>query len=368
MKRFAFFVILAALAAAAAPALGYDARVKDIARVEGARGNQLLGYGLVVGLDGSGDTRQTVFTTQALANMLERMGATVDPQQIKVKNVAAVLVTADLPPFLKPGDRVDVTVSSLGDAKSLQGGTLVQTPLRGADSQTYAVAQGPVSIGGFSAAAAGAQVTKNHATVGRIPQGAYVEKAVPMPLVKGGVLAVSLNSPDFATASRVAEAINDSLGASVARADDAATVSVTVPPSYAERTVDLIAAVEAISVQPDAPARVVINERTGTVVIGAEVRVAPCAVSQGGLTVEITTEQVVSQPPPFAPKGAKTTVVPQSQITAKEPPAALASVTGTTIQELMRSLNAMQVTPRDVIALLQAMKQAGALQAELEIM
>jgi flagellar P-ring protein precursor FlgI len=368
MKRLAAALILAALALSAIPALAYEARVKDIARVEGARGNQLLGYGLVVGLDGSGDTRQTIFTTQALANMLERMGATVDPTQIKVKNVAAVIVTADLPPFLKPGDRLDVTVSSLGDAKSLQGGTLLQTPLRGADSQTYAVAQGPVSIGGFSAAAAGAQVTKNHPTVGRIPQGAYVERAVAMPLVKDNSVSISLNSPDFATAARIAEAVNKVLGASVARADDAGGVTVTVPAAYQGRTVDLIAAIGGASVEPDAPARVVINERTGTVVIGAEVRVAPVAVSQGGLTVEITTEHIVAPAAPFSPPGNKATVVPQGQITAKEPSVTLAPVTGTTIQELMRSLNAMQVTPRDIIALLQAMKQAGALQAELEIM
>ena len=368
MREFASSIAIALIATSAAPALCYDARVKDIARVEGARGNQLLGYGLVVGLDGTGDSRQTVFTTQALSNMLERLGMTVDPDLIKVKNVAAVIVTSDLPPFLKPGDRVDVTVSSLGDAKALQGGTLLQTPLRSSDGQTYAVAQGPVSIGGFSAAAAGAQVSKNHPTVGRIPQGAYVEREVPMPLVKDGAIAISLNSPDFVTASRVAEAVNKTLGAPVARAGDAATVTVTVPEAYAGRTVDLVAAIGAVEVQPDAPARVVINERTGTVVIGAAVRVAPVAVSQGGLTVEITTEHIVAPVAPLAPKGTKATVVPEGHITAEEHPAALVEVNGTTIQQLMRSLNAMQVTPRDIIAILQAMKQAGALQAELEIM
>jgi len=368
MKRFAVAIAIATLAACAAPAPAYQARVKDIARVEGARGNQLLGYGLVVGLDGTGDTRQTIFTTQTLANMLERLGATVDPAFIKVKNVAAVIVTADLPPFLKPGDRLDVTVSSLGDAKSLQGGILLQTPLRAADGETYAVAQGAVSIGGFSAAAAGAQVSKNHATVGRIPEGAYVERSVPAPLVSDGTIAISLNSPDFATAARLAQAVNEALGEAIARAADAATVTVAVPDAYRGRTVDLIAAIGAVSVQPDAPARVVINERTGTVVIGAQVRVAPVAVSQGGLTIEITTDHIVAPPAPFTPEGTETTVVPEARITAEEQGRSLARVGGATIQQLIRSLNAMQVTPRDMIALLQAMKQAGALQAELEIM
>jgi len=357
---------LAACSLAAAAAGGV--RVKDIARVEGARSNQLMGYGLVFGLAGTGDSKQTIFTPQAIANMLQEFGINVPGALIRVKNAAAVMVSAELPAFAKPGDRIDVTVSSMGDAGSLQGGTLLQTPLQAADRRVYAVAQGPISIGGFSAAAGGTQVQKNHPTVGRIPGGALVEATVPATLERGGAVNVSLSQADFATASRIASAINDRLGQSAASAPDAGTVLVHIPQGREANLVDFIAQIEQVRVQPDVVAKVIINERTGTVIIGGNVTISPVAVAHGGLTVEITQELTVSQPPPLAPKtGATTVVVPQNEVAAQEKEGALTPVKGRTVAELVQSLNAIKVAPRDVIAILQAIKQAGALQAELEI-
>jgi len=350
-----------------AAAAGGGVRVKDIARVEGARSNQLMGYGLVVGLDGTGDSKQAVFTPQAVANMLLEYGINVPGALIRVKNVAAVMVSAELPPFAKPGDRLDVTVSSIGDARSLQGGTVLQTPLQGADGRVYAVAQGPVSIGGFVAAAGGTQVQKNHPTVGRIPAGALVEASVPATLDRGGVVSVSLSQADFATAARIAVAVNESLGQPVASAPDAGTVLVRIPADREPDLVGFIADIGQVRVQPDVVAKVIINERTGTVIIGGNVTISPVAVSHGGLTVEITQELQVSQPAPLAPKTGQTVVVPQNEVLAHEQEGALRPVAGRTVQELVRSLNAIKVTPRDMIAILQAIKEAGALQAELEI-
>jgi len=341
------------------------ARVKDISRIQGARHNQLVGYGLVVGLDGSGDTRQTVFTTQALSSMLTRFGAQVSPLALKVKNVAAVMVTVDLPPFLKPGDRVDAVVSSVGDASSLQGGLLIQTPLAGADGQVYVVAQGPLSTGGYSAQGAGASVTKNHPTVGLIPDGALVEREVPTTLAQGERLTINLNQPDFDTASRLARVINDKLELGQAQVLDAASVGVAIPAGYASQVPELIARLGSLEVAADSVAKVVVNERTGTVVVGSQVTILPVAVAHAGLTVEISTEIQVSQPQPFS-RG-QTVAVPKSSINVQEPQSALRELRGATIQELVRSLNAIKASPRDIIAILQAMKRAGALQAELEV-
>ena len=365
--RIAAIVATALAACSLAGAAGDGVRVKDIARVEGARSNQLMGYGLVVGLDGTGDSNQAVFTPQAVANMLLEFGINVPSSLIRIKNVAAVMVSAELPAFAKPGDRLDVTVSSIGDARSLQGGTLLQTPLQGADGKVYAVAQGPVSIGGFVAATGGTQVQKNHPTVGRIPDGALVEATVPTTLDRGGVISVSLTQADFATASRIAAAINETVGEHTASAPDAGTVLVRVPTGREADLVGFIADIGQVRVQPDVVAKVIINERTGTVIIGGNVTISPVAVSHGGLTVEITQELQVSQPAPLAPKTGQTVVVPQNQVTAHEEEGALKPVAGRTVQELVRSLNAIKVTPRDIIAILQAIKQAGALQAELEI-
>jgi flagellar P-ring protein precursor FlgI len=366
-SRIAAAVATALLVWLTAGAGAEGVRVKDLAHIGGARSNQLMGYGLVVGLDGSGDSKQTMFTPQAVANMLQDFGINVPAGLIRVKNVAAVMVSAELPAFAQPGDRIDVTVSSLGDARSLQGGTLLQTPLQAADGSVYAVAQGALSIGGFSAASAGSQVQKNHPTVGRIPSGALVERAVATTLDRGGAVTVSLNQPDFATAARVAVAINGSTGQTLATACDGGTVLVEIPPERSSDLVGFIADIGLVTVHPDVVAKVIINERTGTVIIGGAVTISPVAVAHGGLTVEITRELLVSQPPPLAPRTGETVVVPHSDVSAHEQEAALVEVQGRTVQELVRSLNAIKVSPRDIIAILQAIKQAGALQAELEI-
>ncbi len=340
-------------------------RIKDIAEIEGVRSNQLVGYGIVVGLDGSGDTQQTLFTVQSVANMLQGFGINVQGK-IKVKNVAAVMITADLPPFAKPGTKIDVVVSSLGDATSLQGGTLLQAPLKAANGEIYAVAQGPISIGGFLAGGGGTSVTKNHTTVGRIPGGAIVERSTKTELDDGSILRVLLRDSDFTTASRVAKAISSKFGNGSARAMDANTISVEIPKEYSGNTVGLLAEIGELTVEKDSIARVVVNERTGTVVIGSSVRVAPIAVSHGNLSIEISTDYSVSQPNPLS--GGKTVVVPQKSVEAKEQEARLMPVKGgTTIEELIAALNALKVTPRDIIAILQAIKQAGALSAELEV-
>ena len=340
-------------------------RVKDIARVYGARDNQLMGYGLVVGLNGTGDSNATQFTTQALTSMLQKLGITVPPGRMKVKNVAAVMVTADITPFVKCGDRIDINVSSLGDSTSLQGGTLLQTPLTGADGTVYAVAQGSISLGGYSAEGQGASKTSGHPTVGRIPNGALVEAEIPMPIIEDGILTLTLNFPDFTTATRMTEAINAKL-AGAARARDAGTVDIAVPEAYKQRLVELVALVDDLTLVPDSPARVVINERTGTVVVGGNVTVSPVAVAQGNLTVTIDTSLLVSQPPPLS--NGTTVSEKVSNIQANEPQASFSMLRGNTVDELVRTLNAMKVSPRDVIAILQSLKQAGALQAELQIL
>lgn len=351
-------------AAGAAPA--QTVRVKDIASIEGVRSNQLLGYGLVVGLDGSGDSQQTKFTTQSVANMLETYGISVPADKMKVKNVAAVIVTATLPPFARQGATIDVDVSSLGDAKSLQGGTLLQTPLRAANGQVYAVAQGPISIGGFSAGSGGSSASKNHSTVGSIPGGAIVEKETKTDLAPQDTINVTLNRNDFTTASRLADEINEKLGGHYASAIDGNAVLVNVPAEYQGSVVPLIAKIEAVEVMTDSVAKVIVNERTGTVIIGGQVRISPVAVSHGSLTVEIATNFAVSQPEPLS--GGQTAVVPETDVSVKEQKSSLVEVNaGSTIGELVRALNALKVTPRDLIAILQALKHAGALQAQLEI-
>jgi len=339
-------------------------KLKDIAKIEGERSNQLVGYGLVVGLDGTGDTQQAIFTVQSVANMLQKFGIAVPAAKMKVKNVAAVMVTANLPPFVRPGTRIDVLVSSLGDAKSLQGGTLLQTPLQAANGGVYAVAQGSISIGGFTAGGGGTSVTKNHPTAGRIPEGAIVEQAVPTTLTDGKSVNILLSNPDFATAAGIAQAINEKLGAGMASALDPATVRVTT--SDPSNLVSLVAEIGEISVVQSTVAKVIVNERTGTVIIGGSVKLSPAAVSHGNLSVEISTELQVSQPGPIST--GQTAVVPQKTVEATEQNARLMSLQpGTTLEDLVRALNELKVTPRDIIAILQALKQAGALHAELEI-
>ncbi|MFY9268422.1 MAG: flagellar basal body P-ring protein FlgI [Candidatus Manganitrophaceae bacterium] len=344
-------------------------RIKDIAAVEGVRENSLIGYGLVIGLNGTGDKTGTTFTVQTLSSMLKKMGIAVEPSAVKVKNVAAVMVTAKLPPFVKTGSRIDVVVSSLGDATSLQGGTLLLTPLKGADQQVYAVAQGPISIGGFIGGKEGDSVQKNHPTAGRVAEGAQVEKELGFPFLNKERFNLLLRQQDFTTALRISQAINAQLGGeSVASAVDSGTITLQVPDFYKGRLVELLAAIESLEVTVDLPARVVVNERTGTIVMGDQVRISEVAVSHGNLTIRVKTDFQVSQPPPFAPEGSETVVVPQRQTEVREEDAQILMLRGATIGEVVRGLNAIGVTPRDLIAILQAIKAAGALQAELEIL
>lgn len=344
-----------------------SARVKDFAYFLGSRSNALIGYGLVVGLNGTGDNTNTQFTVSTLANMLDNMGIHVDPTQIKMKNVGAVMVTAKLPPFARIGTRIDIEASSIGDAKSLEGGTLLMTPLKAPDGKVYAVAQGPISTGGFAVSgASGSSVQKNHPTVGFISGGALVEKEVPVHYADLSSLDLVLKSPDFTTASKTAAAICASVSGISARAVDAGTVRLEVPPSERADMVAMITRIENIEVQPEVAAKVVVNERTGTIVIGENVRILPVAVAHGSLTVQISEQKEVSQPLPFS-KG-RTQVVPQTSIQVQEAKGALSIVGGgVSIGQVIQGLNAIGATPRDLINILQAIKAAGAMQAELEL-
>jgi flagellar P-ring protein precursor FlgI len=344
----------------------YDAqavRLKDIAEIGGVRKNQLVGYGLVVGLDGTGDGKKSVFTMQSMASMLEKMGVTVDRGDIQVKNVAAVMVTADLPPR---GNRLDVLVSSIGDAKNLQGGTLMLTSLKGVDGRIYAVAQGPVNTGGFGAGGAASSVTKNFPTVGRVLSGAIVEREVPNTFSSRESLLFSLHNPDFNTAERVVKAINAQFAEPLARAEDAGTIKVNIPQQYAGNTVPLLASLSTLEVDPDTDARVVINERTGTVVMGASVRISTIAIAHGNLSIIVREDPNVSQPLPFSE--GQTAVTPSTQVDVREEANQLMVVPqGVSIGDVVNALNALGVTPRDLIAIFQAIKAAGALQADLEV-
>ncbi len=345
----------------------WGARIKDLAAVKGIRNNQLVGYGLVVGLDGTGDKQQTRFTIQSLVNMLDEMGIRVDKNLVKVKNVAAVMVTATLPPFARIGNRLDVLVSSVGDAQSLVGGTLLMTPLKGVDGNVYALAQGPVSIGGVGASGGGGGVTINHLLAGRIAGGCTVEREIPVALDGKAMLTMTLFNPDFTTASRVSAAINAELGQAAARMLDSGTLELTVPPSLRQNVPLLLARIEKLSVTPDAVAKVVVNERTGTVVVGENVRISTVAVAHGNLTISIRESAQVSQPGPFAEAG-ETVVTPETDVRILQEKRSLMMLEGdATIGELVKALNAIGVTPRDLISIFQSIKAAGALQAELEI-
>jgi len=339
-------------------------RLKDLVALEGVRENQLMGYGLVVGLAGTGDRRQTVFTAQSLTNMLDRMGLTVAPTAIQVKNTAAVVVTATLPPFAQPGSRIDTTVAAIGDAPSLQGGILLMTGLKGADGQTYAVAQGPTVLGGYTASATGTSRTVNHPTVGRIPNGAIVERAAPS-TTNTGDLRLQLHHADFSTAARISQALNRRFGA-VAHAENAAVVVVAPPEPFRKSIPEFVAEIESLAIEPDHAGRIVINERTGTIVMGKEIHIAPMAIMQGNLTVEIQTTLTVSQPNGLS--SGTTQVVPQTDVKAKEDPAKnLVLNQGATVEELVRALASIGSAPRDIIAILQSLKAAGAIEAELEV-
>ena len=344
-----------------------NSRVKDVARVQGVRDNQLVGYGLVVGLNKTGDRQQTIFSIQTLLNMLERMGVTVSAKSIRVENIAAVMVTGELSPFIRAGGRIDCTVSSIGDARSLQGGMLVQTPMKAANGLVYAVAQGPVTIGGFTAGNVFSSVQVNHPTVGRIPNGAIVEREVPMDLLQRDFLDLVLDESDFTTTSRLEAGINQALGAGLAKSLDGRTVRVQVPQAYKGKLIDLIAQIENVEIQTDRKAKVVLNERTGTVVIGKDVRISAVAITQGNLSIEIGTDFNVSQPAPFSKQG-ETVVVPEQTVKAEEKKNNLVMLhDGATVEDLVKALNSLGVTPKDMVAIFQTIKASGALEAELEI-
>ena len=350
--------------------LDAQTRIKDIVDFEGVRENMLIGYGLVVGLNGTGDTlSSSIFTRESLVGMLERLGVNARDDSLKTDNVAAVMVTATLPPFAKQGTRIDLSLSAIGDADSLLGGTLLVTPLVGADGEVYAVAQGPVAVGGVSAGGAGAEVSKGVPTNGRIASGAIIEREISFDLQGLDTLRISLRNPDFTTARRIAQAINSFVGGPIAQSRDSATVSLVVPDNYRGKMVALITDIEQLRVTPDISAKVVIDEQTGIIVMGENVRISTVAIAQGNLTIRITETPQVSQPLPFSEEG-ETVTVPRTQIEIDEDEDKRLSVlsNSVTLQELVDGLNALGIGPRDMISILQAIKAAGALQAEIELL
>lgn len=359
-----FLLTLFPVGASFAEELHPDVRVKDLVNVEGVRPNQLIGMGLVVGLQGTGDKGDLAL--RMMQNMARQFGVAVDTKAIKSKNAAVVTVTCELPAFARPGQTVDVGVSAMGDAKSLQGGVLLQTPLQAADGKVYAVAQGPLLVGGFAAGGQGAQVTKNITTTGRVAGGAIVERDVPMAFAEGGRITLLLRNPDFTTAQRVAEALNRQYG-NIAAPVDATRVAVVVPPAFGTNPTQFLAEVEGLRVRPDTVARVVVNERSGTVVMGGDVRIGSVAVAHGNLTVRVQERQDVSQPQPFSQ--GETTVTTQTDVSVQEQPGQLLTLpAATSVNDLVKSMNGVGASPRDIIAILQAIQQAGALHGELVVM
>lgn len=362
------FSLFIASAAVWWPVDAQAARLKEVAAVQGVRSNQLIGYGLVVGLDGTGDqTTQTPFTTQSLNAMLQQLGVTVPPgTSVQLRNVAAVMVTASLPPFAQPGQQIDINVSSMGNAKSLRGGTLVVTPLRGADGQIYALAQGNLIIGGAGASAGGSKVQVNTLNAGRVPGGATVERGVPTPLAQGDAIQLDLNAADYSTAREVARVINGRMGANTAQAMDGRTVRVLMP-ADANARVAFLADIENLPIDLAAPAaRVVVNARTGSVVVNQSVTLNPCAVAHGNLSVTISSQPVISQPGPLS--SGQTVVAERADIAIKQDAGSLIQLpAGTQLTDVVKALNSLGATPQELLAILQAIKAAGALNAELEV-
>jgi len=362
MKKLLGLLLMTAMAAPAAT------RLKELASLEGVRDNQLMGYGLVVGLNGTGDKRQTVFSAQALTNILRRMGVTVNPTAILVRNMAAVMVTATLPPFAQPGTRIDVTAAAIGDSSNLQGGQLLLTSLQGPDGEVYAAAQGALLTGGFVAGGGGNAQTLNHPTVGRIPSGAIIERSPPT-VAPTDKFRLQLRQADFSTAARITEALNQhfpNAATPTAHAESSGAVLVTMPSAFADRSVEFVAEMENLTVESDRMQKVVINERTGTIVLGKEVRISPVAILHGALSVEVRTTFEVSQPNPLAQ--GQTTTVPKINVDAKEAKAQnIVLGQGATVEDLVRALQAIGSTSRDIIAVLQNMRVAGALSADIEV-
>ncbi len=349
--------------------LAFATRIKDIAYVKGVNDYQVIGYGLVVGLNGTGDSQISIFTEQSVASMLKRFGITVPQSQIRMRNVAAVMVVSSIPAFSSNGASVDVTVSSMGDATSLQGGALLLTSLIGQDGRTYATAQGPLSVGGFDIRAAGTMVQRNFTTTGRIPNGGLVQQSPPIEFVNNWSLSLVLSQEDFTTASRVADVINQSNGSKIADAVDGGTINIQVPQPFQskEKIVQFIAQIESLQVVPDVMARVVINERTGTVVVGQNVSVLPVAISHGNLNIEIQAYPVISQPAPFSQ--GQTVVTKEATAQVDQEDNSMVAINGAaTVQDIATALNSLKVKPRDIIAIFQALKAAGALKADLVIM
>ncbi len=340
-------------------------RLKDIARFSGVRTNQLVGYGLVVGLSGTGDKRGAQFTVRSIANMLENMGIKVDSKQIQPKNVAAVIVSAQMPVSARPGDRLDVTVSSIGDASSLLGGVLLLTPLKGIDGKVYAIAQGPVLLGGYSVGGQAAASVKNVPTVAKIPSGAIVERPTPFEFNSQDKITISLDIRDFSTVEKITEDINKKLGGPYAVAKDISTIELTVPDQFKHNLVPLMASLENMYVTPDSKAKVVVDEKTGTIVMGWDVRISPVAIAQGNLQVVVKEIPQVSQPAPFSL--GMTVGVPRTQLKVEEKKKKLNIIRGASLKELIDGLNAIGASPRDLISILRTLKAAGALHAELEV-
>ena len=365
-RALATLLLLPLLAGAAVDSV----RLKDIGRFGGWRDNMLVGYGVTTGLAGTGDSARSRTTRQSIANLLSQFDIVVPADQIQSRNVATVMITATLPPFARNGDKLDITVTSMGDARSLLGGILLMTPLKGPDGRTYALAQGALSVGGYKYDLNGNVVQKNHPTVGSIPGGASVEVAVGNEMLQDGRLEFVLAEPDYTTASRIAGAINAGLGGALAAAVDAATVSIVVPPDYRNSLVGFMTRLESLNVQPDRRARVVVNERTGTVVAGADVTISRVTVSHGDLRVAVVTDYLVSQPAPalLGAQGARTQVVPQTRIDVSEPRIEAVQLgVGSTVADLVQALNRIKASPRDMISILQGIKAAGALRADLII-
>jgi len=341
-------------------------RLKDIATFSGVRTNKLVGYGLVVGLSGTGDQRGSEFTVQSIANMLENMGVRVEKDDIQPKNVAAVMVTVKMPVSARPGAKLDATVSSVGDAESLLGGVLLMTPLKGVDGKVYALAQGPLALGGFSAGGQAAAAAKNFTTVGKVPGGVVVERPVNFEFNRQDRITVNLDVRDFSTTERVVQSLNRALGGDYARADDIATIQLQIPKRFRGRLVPLMASLENTQVNPDHRARVVVDEKTGTIVLGSNVRLSPVAVAQGNLQIVVQEEPQVSQPAPFS--AGETVVVPRTNLEITEQENSLTMMKGARLKELVDGLNAIGATPRDLISILRTLKSAGALHAELEVL
>jgi len=371
VRRARLIALLVLGCVAAAPCFASDpdrkVLIRDVTQIEGVRDNQLVGYGLVIGLRGTGDRQQTFFTVQTLANVLQRMGVQIAPGVVVVKNVAAVFVTASLPAFSRPGMKLDVTVSSVGDAKSIEGGVLLFTALRGVDGQVYAEAQGPLTIGGYSEGAIGNTKTVNHPTVARIAQGGTIERGVDVDLSHFHTVSLLLRNADFTAARDIADVINKDFAKPIAAAVDSSRIDVDVAGSGAASVPVLIARMQNLAISVHAPAKVVVNERTGTIVMGGDVKLSPVSVIHGSLTIEVQTEFAVSQPPPFSRTGT-TVTVPETKLSVKDQPAqSIQLQEGANVDELIKGLHAIGATSHDIIAILQSIKAAGGLQAELEV-